>query len=154
MVFIVAIIVLALLGIMGLAASDTAHLNILMATNGQHAKTAFFLADSGANAGHEYLENAIASVNSTFYNDGTKATNASAWESKKGFNPKDFPIKWNRHGAEVTHVRTGFIETGLMPGCAIQGGRGTFSSFLIRSRRQGPRNSVAEVDLGWRHVNQ
>ena len=76
MVFIVAIIALALLGIMGLAASDTAHLNFLMAANGQDAKAAFFLADSGANAGHEYLENAIASVTSSFYRDGTNASAA------------------------------------------------------------------------------
>lgn len=166
MVFIVAVITLALLGIMGLAASDTAHLNILMAANGQDAKAAFFLADSGANAGHEFLENAIAAVNSTFYNDGTKATNASAWAAKSGFKPADFPIKWHRQGNAATYVRAGFIETGLMPGSAIQGGSGygsagggaatggTWSSYLIRSRRQGARNSVAEVDLGWRHVNQ
>ncbi|MBU4524100.1 MAG: hypothetical protein KUA37_19295 [Desulfomicrobium sp.] len=165
MVFIVAIISLALLGIMGLAASDTAHLNILMAANGYDAKKAFFLADSGANAGHEYLENAIASVNSTFYNDGTPATNASVWASK-GFNPKEFPVKWHRQRTEVTHVRAGFIETGLVPGSAVHGGSGygsagrgaasggTFSTYLIRSHRQGPRNSVAQVDLGWRHINQ
>jgi Tfp pilus assembly protein PilX len=165
MVFIVAIISLALLGIMGLAASDTAHLNMLMAANGYDAKKAFFLADSGANAGHEYLENAIASVNSTFYNDGTPATNASAWTST-GFNPKDYPVKWHRQRAEATHVRAGFIETGLVPGSAVHGGSGygsagrgaasggTFSTYLIRSHRQGPRNSVAQVDLGWRHINQ
>lgn len=166
MVFIVAIIALALLGIMGLTASDTAHLNILMAANGHNAKNAFFLADSGANAGHEYLENALAAVNSTFYNDGTPATNASAWENMSDFNPADFPVKWHRHKAGATHVRAGFIETGLVPGSAVQGGSGygsagtgaasggTYSSYLIRSHRQGPRNSVAEVDLGWRHINQ
>lgn len=42
MVFIVAIIALALLGILGLAASETAHLNILMAANGQATRRAFF----------------------------------------------------------------------------------------------------------------
>lgn len=151
MVFIVAIIALALLGIMGLAASDTAHLNFLMAANGQDAKAAFFLADSGANAGHEYLENAIASVNSSFYRDGT---NASAWGDNNGFDPDDFPIKWHRQETGVTHVRVGLVETGVMPGSAMQDGKGTFSSYLIRSHRQGPRNSEAEVDLGWRHVNQ
>lgn len=163
MVFIVAIITLALLGIMGLAASDTAHLNILMAANGQDAKATFFLADSGANAGHEYLESAIASVNSSFYSNGT---NASDWEDSRDFNPDDFPVTWHRHGAGTTHVRVGFIETGLMPGSALQGGSGygsmgsgaaaggSYSSYLIRSHRQGPRKSVAEVDLGWRHVNQ
>jgi hypothetical protein len=165
MVFIVAIIALALLGIMGLAASETAHLNILMAANGQATRRAFFFAESGANAGHEYLESAIASVNSTFYNDGTPATNASAWASAP-FKPQDFPIKWHRQKAEATHVRAGFIENGLVPGSAVQGGSGygsagggaasggTFSSYLIRSHRQGPRNSAAEVDLGWRHINQ
>lgn len=151
MVFIVVIITLALLGIMGLAASDTAHLNFLMAANGQDAKAAFFLADSGANAGHEYLENAIASVNSSFYRDGT---NASVWGDNNSFDPDDFPLKWHSHEAGVTHVRVGLVETGVMPGSAIQDGRGTFSSYLIRSHRQGPRNSEAEVDLGWRHVNQ
>lgn len=163
MVLVVAIITLALLGIMGLAASDTAHLNILMAGNGQDAKAAFFLADSGVNAGHEYLENAIASVNSSFYSNGT---NASDWADSRAFNPNDFPVTWLRNGAGTTHVRVGFIETGLMPGSSLQGGSGyastgsdaasggTYSSYLIRSHRQGPRNCVAEVDLGWRHVNQ
>jgi len=166
MVFIVAIIALALLGIMGLTASDTAHLNMLMAANGLNAKKAFFLADSGANAGHEYLENAIAAVNSTFYNDGTPATNASVWENTSNFNPSDYPVKWHRHRSGATHVRTGLIETGLVPGSAVQSGSGygsagtgaasggTYNSYLIRSHRQGPHNSVAEVDLGWRHINQ
>jgi Tfp pilus assembly protein PilX len=166
MVFVVAIIALALLGVMGLAASDTAHLNMLMAANGHDSRNAFFLADSGTNAGHEYLENALAAVNSTFYNDGTPATNASCWADKSGFNPADFPIKWHRQGISATHVRAGFIETGLIPGSAIQGGSGyggagsgassggTYSSYLIRSHGQGPRNSGAEVDLGWRHINQ
>jgi Tfp pilus assembly protein PilX len=166
MVFIVAIITLALLGIMGLTASDTAHLNTLMAANGHDAKNAFFLADSGANAGHEYLERAIAAVNSTFYNDGTPATNASVWAGKKNFNPVDFPLVWHRQGASATHVRAGLMESGLIPGSAAQVGSGygsagtgaasggTYSSYLIRAHRQGPRNSVAEVDLGWRHVHQ
>jgi hypothetical protein len=157
MVFVVTIVSLALLRIMGLAASETAHLNILMAANGQDTKRAFFFAESGANAGHEYLESAIASVNSTFYSNGT---NASDWENESDFNPDDFPVKWHRHGAGNTHVRVGFIETGLIPGNAIQAGptygsgRGSYNSYLIRSHRQGPRKSVAEVDLGWRHVNQ
>lgn len=162
-IFIVAIIALALLGIMGLTASDTAHLNMLMAANGHSAKNAFFLADSGANAGHEYLESAIATGNSTFYNDGT---NASAWENLDDFDPADFPVKWHRHQTGATHVRTGLIETGQVPGSALQGGSGygsvgtgaasdgTYSNYLIRSHRQGPRNSAAEVDLGWRHINQ
>jgi Tfp pilus assembly protein PilX len=157
MVLIVAIITLALLGIMALAASDTSLLNILMAANGKNARAAFFLADSGANAGHEYLENAIASVNSTFYSN---ATNASQWENESVFNPDDYPVKWHRHGSEATHVRAGLMETGLLPGSAIQGGpgygsgRGTYSSYLIRSHRKGAGGSVAEVDLGWRHINQ
>jgi len=157
MVFIVAIITLALLGIMALAASDTSVLNILMAANGKNARAAFFLADSGANAGHEYLENAIASVNSTFYSN---ATNAFDWENESLFNPDDFPVKWHRHGSEATHVRVGLMETGLIPGTAIQGGPGygsglgTYSSYLIRSHHNGAGGSVAEVDLGWRHINQ
>ena len=157
MVLIVAIITLALLGVMALAASDTSLLGILMAANGQKARAAFFLADSGANAGHEYLENAIASVNSTFYSN---ATNASQWENESVFNPDDFPVKWHRQGTEATHVRAGLMERGQVPGSAIQGGpgygggRGTFCSYLIRSRHKGAGGSVAEVDLGWRHVNQ
>lgn len=166
MALLVAIIALALLGIMGLAANDTAHLNILMAANGRDSKNAFFMADSGTNAGHEFLERAIASANSTFYNDGTPATNASAWENEDDFNPDDFPVKWHLHAAGGTHVRAGFIESGLVPGSAMQTGSGyasagqgaasggTYSSYLIRSHRQGFRNSVAEVDLGWRHINQ
>lgn len=166
MVLVVTVVVLALLGIMALAASETSLMNTLMAGNSRDARNSFFLADSGANAGHEYLERAIVAVNSTFYNDGTLATNASAWMDKKTFNPADFPLVWHRQGASATHVRAGLMDSGLIPGSAAQVGSGygsagtgaasggTFSSYLIRSRRQGPRNSAAEVDLGWRHVHQ
>lgn len=166
MVLVVAVVVLALLGVMALAASETSLMNIFMAANGRDAKSAFFLADSGANAGHEYLEKAIATLNSTFYNDGTPATNASAWADDTAFDPADFPLAWHRQGPSVTRVRAGHLASNLVPGGAAQVGSGygsagtgaasggTCSSYLIRSHRQNTRGGAVEVDLGWRHVHQ
>lgn len=165
MVFILAIVTLALLGVLGLAAHETAHLNSLIAANDRDSKSAFFLAEAGVNAGHEFLERAITAANSTFYDDGTSATNASLWGKQPAFNPDDYPVKWHRHGAAATHVRAGLIATGIVPGSAMQmasgyesTGRGaasggTFATYLVRSHRQGLRGSAAEVDLGWWHIN-
>jgi hypothetical protein len=156
---VIAIIVLVIVGVLGLVALDVADLNIFVASNDRDSKEAFFHADSGVNVGHEYLEVAIENVNSTFYD-----SDATTWLSD-AFNATDFPLTGYASGSMGTYVRSGALDSGVLEGSAMQIGAGyegvgkgaasggTFTNYLIRSHREGRRNSVAEVDLGWRHIN-
>lgn len=162
---VIALIVLAILGAIGLTALDVADINLFISANDRDSKEAFFHADSGANLGHEYLEAAIEITNSTFYSDGTNATDARTWQNSTVFDAADFSTTWYASGLMATFVRAGLLRSGVLEGSAIQigagyegvgkgaAGGGTFTNFLIRSHRIGARNSVAEVDLGWRHIN-
>jgi len=164
---VIAIIVLVILGALGLAALDVAEFNIFVAANDRDSKEAFFHADSGVNVGHEFLEVAIENVNSTFYSDGTNSTNANIWGNSTGFGsypPANFP-QFFVSGGMTTQVRSGWLDSGVLEGSAMQIGAGyegvgkgaasggTFTNYLIRSHREGRRNSQATVDLGWRHIN-
>lgn len=169
-----AVIVLALLTALGFAALNVADLNINISANDRDSKESFFHADAGANVGHEFLEEAIENVNSYFYN-----SDANTWTQV--FDSKLFPLKLyspsnllklytpteldNYNSNEVTtHVRAGesFMESlageplqmaaGYEdPAMSIAHG-GAFIMYIIRSHRIGERNSVSEIDLGWRHV--
>lgn len=159
---VVAMIVLAILGALGLAALDVAELNLFISANDRDSKAAFFHADSGVNIGHEFLEESIHVVNSTFYSN-----NASDWinETVLDFDETDFPLELYIAATQGTHTRSGILDRGVMVGSAMQIGAGyegvgksaahggTFTTFLIRSHREGQRNSRAEVDMGWRHIN-
>jgi len=156
---VIAVIVLAILGAIGIASLDVANLNLFVAANDRDAKEAFFHADSGANLGHELLEIALENVNSTFY-----GSDATTWVND-AFNASLFPATFYAQGAMATHIRSGALDSGILPGSAMQigagyegvgkgaAGGGTFTNYLIRSHRDGRRNSVAEVDIGWRHIN-
>lgn len=175
---VIAVIVLAILGALGLAALDVADLNIFMSANDRDAKESLFHADSGVNIGHEYLEEAHYSSNSTFYDN-----NATAWINLVNNSTcPDMPINptWGDclsctdpqflnfyvNGGLGTYVRAGHLASGLLAGSAAQIGAGyegigksaaqggTYADYLIRSRRYGTRNSFTEVDLGWRHINR
>lgn len=159
---VIAVIVLSILGALGLAALEVAELNIFTSANDRDLKEAFFYADSGLNIGHEILEESIDSVNSTFY-----ANNSTDWASQavEDFNAAEYPLSIYLSPPQGTYVRTGILNRGVVVGSAIQIGAGyegagksaahggSFTDFLIRSHRDGRRNSVAEVDLGWRHIN-
>ena len=164
---VVAMIVLAILGALALASLDVADLNIFISANDRDAKESFFHADSGINVGHEFLEESIDTVNSTFYGN-----NATEWNSQSvsQFDPLEaaflnstLPLYVAE--AQGTYVRSGILERGIMEGSAMQiaagyegagksaASGGTFTIFQIRSHRYGQRNSQSEVDLGWRHIN-
>lgn len=158
-VLVIAVIVLAILGAIGIASLDVAELNLFVAANDRDAKEAFFHADSGANLGHEFLEISIENGNSTFY-----GSDATTWVSD-AFNASLFPATFYSEGTMSTFIRSGALDSGVLPGSAMQigagyegvgkgaAGGGTFTNYLIRSHRDGRRNSVAEVDIGWRHIN-
>lgn len=156
---VIAVIVLAILGAIGIASLDVAELNLFVAANDRDAKDAFFHADSGANMGHEYLEISIETANSTFY-----GSDATTWVDD-AFNASQFLTTFYTQGTMATFIRSGALDSGVLPGSAMQigagyegvgkgaAGGGTFTNYLIRSHRDGRRNSVAEVDIGWRHIN-
>jgi Tfp pilus assembly protein PilX len=162
---VIALIVLAILGAIGLMALDVADINLFISTNDRDSKEAFFHADSGVNLGHEFLEVSIEITNSTFYSDGTNATDARTWQNSTLFNAADFTTTWYVNGTMATFVRSGTLNSGVLEGSAMQigagyegvgkgaAGGGTFTNYLIRAHRVGQRNSIAEVDLGWRHIN-
>ena len=162
---VLAVIVLAILGAIGLASLDVAELNLFISANDRDAKEAFFHADSGVNLGHEFLEESIENANSTFYSDGTNGTDATTWQNSTVFNAPDFTTNWYANGTMITYVRAGLLDSGVLEGSAMQigagyegvgkgaAGGGTFTNYLIRSHRIGQRDSQAEVDLAWRHIN-
>ena len=173
---VISIIVLVILGILGLTALDVADINMFMAANDRDSKQSFFHADSGANIGHEFLEDAIFEGNLTYYSN-TAATwmNADNCTSLDPSNPKwgdcsncssPATLSLYVNGQQATYVRAGWLGSGILEGSALQigagyegigksaAGGGTYADYLVRSRRYGQRNSFAEVDLGWRHINR
>lgn len=173
---VVAMIVMAILAALGLAALDVADLNLFISANDRDTKETFFHADSGANIGHEFLEVAIENGNATFYeNDANTWMTASNSTEINPLNPKwsdgtdctgSNYLQLYNHGTQNTFIRSGRIVSGILEGSASQIGAGyegigksaaqagTYSDFLVRSRRYGNRSSYAEVDLGWRHINR
>lgn len=175
---VIAVIVLAILAALGIASLDVADMNMFIAANDRDTKEAFFYADSGANIGHEFLEEShFSSTNSTFY-DGdanlwVNATNSTCeydtanprWGDCKNCTDPEF-LSFYVDGEMATYVRAGTLRSGLLEGSAAQIGAGyegigksaahggTYTDYLIRSRRYGKRNSFAEVDIGWRHINR
>ena len=156
----ITVIILALLSALGVAGLHVAYLNMRIAANERDAKEAFFQADSGANIGHVLLEEALETVNASFYDDGT---NASLWQFETTFDPNDFATVLRRAGG-ATHIRCGMLRREPVQGAAVQIGSGyegeglsasrggVSATYLIRAHRVGHRGSHAEVDLGWKHV--
>ena len=177
---VISVIVLAILAALGISALDVAGINLFISANDRDTKKTFFHADSGANIGHEYIEaehfSSDNSTNSTFYesnaNDWMNATNSTSlspetpvWGDGLSCTEPQF-LSYYVGENMGTYVRAGVLRTGLLEGSAAQIGAGyegigksashggTYTNYLIRSRRYGQRNSFAEVDLGWRHVNR
>ena len=156
---VIALIVLAILGALGYAALDVAELNIFMSANDRDNKAAFFHADSGVNIGHIFLNRALISDNATFYE-----TNAHTWKHS-AFVASSFPLTIYLDGGSATYVKAGSLATKRRDGMSgitaagyegtaySSGSGGTSTEYLIRAHRQGARNSAAEVDIGWEHVN-
>ena len=171
---VIAVIVLAILAALGIAALDVADMNMFISANDRDTKESFFHADSGANIGHEFLEAAHYSGNSTFYeSDATvwqnlaydNCTNFPSWGDCRNCTDAEF-LEFYKSNDMATYIRAGSLRSGFVEGSAAQIGAGyegigkgaahggTYTDYLIRSRRYGKRESRAEVDLGWRHLNR
>lgn len=154
---VIAVIVLAILAALGFAALEVSDLNIFMAANDRDSKESFFHADSGANIGRELVKKAFDEGNSTFYED-----DANLWINAT-FVASDYPYSYYTHNTQGTYVRAGLLGikaegVAVIIGAGYEGfGKGLPHGFeaqyLIRSHREGRRNSRAEVDLGWRDID-
>ena len=148
---VIALIVLAILGALGYAALDVAELNIFMSANDRDSKEAFFHADSGANVGQQMIMN-VHDGNVTF-----SVRNANDWINDP-FNASEYPMKIHHTGTLITHIRAGELRADNLSGFSIEfGGYGgvgtaTFTDYLVRSYREGHRNSASSVDLGWKVI--
>jgi len=157
---VIALIVLAILAALGIASLDVADINMFIAANDRDSKETFFHADSGTNIGHEYLEEAIFIGNATFY-----ANDANDWQNSTAFNATDYPLTFYVNGQMATYIRAGTLDTRPLEGSSMvmaagyegsgkgSASAGSYTDFLVRAHREGRRNSRAEVDLGWRHIN-
>lgn len=156
---VISLIVLTILAVLGIAALDVADLNFYIAANDRDSKEAFFHADSGVNIGREWVKKAFDDGNSTFFE-----SDATQWYTET-FNSSTYTQlqKYNAHGTEATHVKAGLMDiktegTAVIIGAGYEGfGKGLAHGaqflYLIRSHHEGKRNSRAEVDLGWRDID-
>ncbi|SFJ12985.1 hypothetical protein SAMN04488082_101396 [Desulfomicrobium apsheronum] len=149
---VIALIVLAILGALGLTALEVADLNIFMAANDRDAKEAFFHADSGVNIGRELTKELLNNGNTTILEDDAKL-----WYNSTIFSPSDYTLF--KSTLKGTHVRAGLLDyvdaphsiqynDYISPGASLS--KSLAPIFLIRSHNEGKRNSRAEVDLAWR----
>lgn len=143
---VIALIVLAILGALGVASLDVTDMNILISANDRDSKNAFFYADSGVNIAHVFLEHSEADVNAT------NSTSTPVWrnETVSQFDSTNSTISLYISGTKGTHIRFGILGVGREPGFEI-GKYADYTSFLIRSHTNWQRNSRAEIDLGWKH---
>ena len=106
------------------------------------------------------MKKAFDEENSTFYE-----SNANDWANTP-FNASDtsnYPLQYHLDGNPGTYVRGGLLGikaegVAVIIGAGYEGfGKGLPHGFeahyLIRSHREGRRNSRAEVDLGWRDID-
>ena len=147
---VIALIVLAILGVLGFAALEVAELNIFMAANDRDTKETFFLADSGANIARELtksnLDNGITEI---FDNDAT------TWVDNSTFDQAQYSYYTN--STKGMYVRSGLLRLEY-EGQSINysdyssnpGSKNPTPTFLIRSYAEGKRNSKSEIDVGWK----
>jgi hypothetical protein len=174
---VLAIIILLILTALGLMSIDVADMNIMTAANDRDAKNAFILADAGANVGHEILEadlhqNGTPSLCNDVSGCLPGTCDAQCWiNATVGSFTANDTVSWPTEGRFYTNgttgifLRVGRLSTNLLEGAAIQVGAGyegvgksaahggSFTLYLVRSHYEGDRLNRAEVDLGWRHVN-
>jgi Tfp pilus assembly protein PilX len=146
---VIALIILAILSIVGFAALDIADLNIFMAANDRDAKEAFFRADSGVNIGRELIKYDLDDGNSNILE-----TNAAQWEDSTNFSKDNYNFYSN--SSKGIYVRAGLLALKFEGQDESQneyssnpGSGNPTPTFLIRSHAEGKRNSQAEVDIAW-----
>ena len=171
-VMVVTMLILLLLTIIGVSAIDTTTTEVLIATNEQLHKIAFYAADGGSEAGTVLLEDNVAErdwvdgdeigsikvLNGAFYQNGLAEDGNPSDTNRDAFFPSGYM------GAE-THTNLKFRGAAqLAEGSATQlaagyegKGKGAASGgvwliYEVRAQHVGVRNSRATIHTRWRHV--
>lgn len=149
-----ALVVLTILAALGIAALDVADMNILISANDRDTKNAFFHADSGAGMAVLIIDG-ILETRELFMQDDSR--NGTQWRNQTTFNRDDFDLFTNpfyaqNNGTIGTYGRAGWLDIDHLRGTSIEENTSFFVDYILRSDRQGERNSHAIVDLGWRDV--
>lgn len=156
---VIALIVLAILSVLGFAALDVADLNIFMAANDRDTKEAFFHADSGVNVGRELIKFRLDEGNSSVLENNAQAwvNSYGSWSSNATLMKSLFDFYSN--STKGTYVRAGLLDyvdnphslqfnEYMSPGMSLS--KSLSPIFLIRGHNEGKRNSRSEVDLAFR----
>ncbi len=164
----ITVIVLALLGLLGIAALNTTDMEMMIAANERDHKEAFFYADSGVGVGTEMIEQTLKTGTApdpaaVTVNDPDFLLRDTSWNDGSAFSVANSSFVLHVGAGTGTYVRVGGVVGhnagfGNSVGSAYHGppGKdryGTKTDYLIRSHRDGSRHGKAEVDLGWRHHN-
>lgn len=176
-VLITALMMLVILMIIGIAATNTTTIELQIGGNDKATKIAFYGADAGNELAKELIEQAIEArgweneagaekdigivkiVNKAFWmNDGLDSD--ASVDSPSAAN-RDVELPLDRG---ITRLRIGG-EGGLAAGGAIQmaagyeglgkgaAGGGSWIIYNVRSRHEGVNNSQQQIRGQWRHVN-
>lgn len=144
-VLVVAIIVLAILGALGVASLNVADTNLRIAQNSREATQMFFLADSGANMGHEHL--------TLVGNDFNSASNPVPYQSPNPNFTLNINATSNAPGVGVV-IRSGSsVQLGNAYGSSAGSGitSGVDTVYLITSTCTNTiTNATIAIQLGWR----
>ena len=174
-VLITSLLMLTVLMIIGIAATNTTTIELQISGNDKVAKQTFYQAEAGIQVGSELVEDCIDQVG--FTTDDIGPVHINARELYK--NESTTPVVWTPADGDVdadndvdaylpsaTAPRTDLIfrgQTNLVAGSAIQmvagyegkgkasGSGGAIRIFDIRSRHYGPLNSEETVLIEWDH---
>ena len=159
-VLIIALMILVMLTVIGISASNIANIEIQIAGNEKFYKTAFYAADGGSEIGAELVEKALETRGLTTSGSVT-VDNSDFWSQTAAPTGDDVTIS-NVAGGQVGLKIYG--NSALSSGGAIQliagyegkgkgaGGSGAYMVYDIDSRASTPPNAQAAVHTRWRHM--
>jgi Tfp pilus assembly protein PilX len=168
---ILAILVLAILTILGISAVNTSTLEVQIATADMLHKEAFFAADGGTEAGIELLErcidekgftngatvdgNMLVVTGSLYLNGDIGNANPDGTNQDARFPPTGTPLTRLRIGgdAALAEGSSANMISGYEGAGRGSAAGGSWITYDIRSRYEGRRQNESVVNMGWRHLN-
>ena len=171
------ILVLIMMTVIGVAATNTTSTEVMMSGNYKRYKQTFFLADGGAEVGTEVIEQSVQAADwnasgETVGPGNVHVANGTFYMTTDNLDSSDIPSTSDRtvevpaaaNGTSPTCLKIGAGEAQPLPGSAVQmaagyegkgkgaGGGGAQKLFGIRSRHVGVRKAEAQLFVRWRHI--
>jgi len=161
-VLIVSLLMLLVLMIIGIAATNMTTIDLQISGNDKASKQTFYQAEAGTQVGSELVEDAI--YRAGYDSDGFTVGAVTVKHKDFYLNETTSGLDWAN--PDVTIQQTSLIYTGattIMPGSAIQmvagyegkgkaaGSGGAIRKYDIWSRHSGASNSEATVVIEWNH---